>query len=300
MFKDYKRKVTPECYVNNKKYIIMNFGMISYEGLTEETFLLPSLEQPYLPGNKNNHPNMNIGLYNWDYQLALKKKNSPQPGTPGYYAKHFNAIALTETFEELPDLHKINSWYKAVVTEDFKICPQLHKAITHIGPVGLSKIGLTNDFITRVKGLKEKLGTSFMELPETLAPDQQQTFVQFLDQVPAGFDLSIEITNEEWFLKEALWLSFVKHLNSINKGLVITDTPGKRALVHMQLSNATAFIRFNCQGDHELDLFRIEQWQKQIKSWFLQGLQSCHFFVHVQNDAAEDDFMNYVKYTLQF
>ena len=280
----------------------MNFGMISYEGLTEETFLLPELEQPYLPGNKNNNPKMNIGLYRWTYQEELKKKNSPppQPGTLGYYSQHFNAIALKETYNDLPDINKINSWYKSTERNDFTFCPQLSKAITHTGPVGLSKLGLTNDFITRVKGLKEKLGTSFMELTETFAPGQQQTLIQFLEHLPTNFDLSIEIRNEEWFIKTAVWLSFVKQLNSLHKGLVITDTPGKRALVHMQLSNATAFIRFSCQGDHELDLFRIEQWKKQLKSWFLQGLECCHFFVHVQNDSAEEDFMNYVQYSLAF
>ena len=280
----------------------MNFGMISYEGLSEETFLLPALEQPYLPGNKNNSPKMNIGLYRWTYQEGLKKKNSPppQPGTLGYYSRHFNAIALQETFNDLPDANKINSWYKSVGLNDFTFCPQLHKSITHIGPVGLSKMGLTNDFITRVKELKEKLGTSFMELPESFNPAQQQTFIQFLQQLPTDFDVAIEIRNEEWFSKSAVWLSFVKQLNNLNKGLVITDTPGKRASVHMQLSTARAFVRFSCQGDHELDLFRIEQWKKQLKSWLLQGLQCCHFFVHVQNESAEEDFMNYVKYSLSF
>lgn len=86
----------------------------------------------------------------------------------------------------------------------------------------------------------------------------------------------------------------------MNKGLVITDTPGRRDAVHMHLSNATAFIRFDCRGDHELDLFRIDEWKKQLKSWYLQGLEKCYFFLHIESREFKDDFIQYARELLKF
>ncbi|MEP6712960.1 MAG: DUF72 domain-containing protein [Ferruginibacter sp.] len=279
----------------------MDFEMISYEGLTEEMFVLPLSEQPWLSGNKNINPKIYIGLSRWTYRENLKKKNSPppQPGTPGFYSALFNAIELNATHDDIPDTEKINKWYRSVERSDFNFCPEFYKGITHSGPIGLTKMGITNEFIKRMREFKEKLGVSFLQLPHLQQP-AKENIIAYLKLLPRDFPLSIGFTHEEWFTNPGLLSEFIKELNTLNIGTVITDTPARRDTVHMQLSNGNAFIRFYCQGDHELDLFRIEQWKKQLRSWFLQGLEKCYFFLHIQSQTAEEDFINYVQYELKF
>ncbi|MES2429294.1 MAG: DUF72 domain-containing protein [Bacteroidota bacterium] len=118
--------------------------------------------------------------------------------------------------------------------------------------------------------------------------------------LPRDFDLSIEIRDLVWFKNEDKFNQLVIHLNRLNKGLVICDTPGIREACHMRLSNSTAFIRFVCTGSSHLDIFRIEQWRKQIKSWFNQGLEKCFFFLHIYDDKAEIEFSQFVKHELVF
>ncbi|HPH84732.1 MAG TPA: DUF72 domain-containing protein [Ferruginibacter sp.] len=280
----------------------MEFGMIPYDGLTKEDFMLPETEQPFLPGNKNNAPLFYLGLSKWTYKEEEKKKNSPypQPGTLPYYAKHFNAIELNATHYEIPSADKITKWRQSVEDSNFQFCPKWYKGISHAGKVDLHKTGLAKQFLQSMEPFKEKLGTGFLQVPDQSPVEDAEDLLRFLRSLPAPLDLSIELRNAGWFADQARFSSLVKSLNSLGKGLVITDSPGRRDAVHMQLSNATAFIRFNAQGDHELDLFRIDEWKKTLRSWYRQGLEKCYFFLHIHSREFEDDFISYARHELTF
>ncbi|MEP6713511.1 MAG: DUF72 domain-containing protein, partial [Ferruginibacter sp.] len=242
-----------------------------------------------------------IGLSKWTYKENLKKKNSqpPQPGTLAFYAALFNSVELNATHYSIPEAEKLNKWYNAVDRADFHFCPKFYKGITHQGPVGLAKMGLTKDFMNRMREFKEKLGVSFIQLPHEQLP-RQENIMTFLKLLPRDFSCAVSFTNEAWFTEPTRLTTFVGELHDINIGTIITDSPGRRDAVHMQLSTATAFIRFNCQGDEALDIFRVGEWKKQIKSWFLQGLEKCYFFLHIHNKDAEEDFINFVQYEFKF
>jgi len=279
----------------------MNFGMIPYRGLTEDMFVFPEIEQPYLSGTKNPNPQIFIGLSKWTYKEELKKmKNQVPPyGTLKYYSTVFNSVEMNNTHYAIPNKEQIATWYNSVGS-DFRFCPKLSKTISHYGNIGLQKVGATNDFINSVSEFKERLGQSFIQLKETITSEAKKGIVDYLKKLPSDFNLSVELRNENWFSDKAFFEDFVKELSRMNKGLVICDTPGRRDAVHMQLSNATAFIRFVCHGGEALDMFRIEQWRKQLKSWYLQGLEKCYFFLHIHDGNSEDDFIKYVQSELKF
>ena len=150
-----------------------------------------------------------------------------------------------------------------------------------------------------MENFKEKLGTGFLQIPDQSPVEDAEDLIGFLKSLPAC-DLSIELRNAAWFADPVRFSSLVKSLNNLGKGLVITDSPGRRDAVHMQLSNTTAFIRFNAQGDHELDLFRIDEWKKTLRSWYRQGLEKCYFFLHIHSQEFEDDFISYARHELNF
>jgi uncharacterized protein YecE (DUF72 family) len=279
----------------------MNFGMTSYEGLTEDDFIFPDVEQPYLPGNKNGSPKICIGLSGWGYKEELRKPNTPfaQHGTLPFYSKHFTTTELINTFDNFPTTEQVSKWYNATDI-GFKFCPQINKMISHIGDVGIHKVGATNDFIKMIRGLKEKLGPVLIQLNDTASIETKDNIFAYLQKLPTDIAAAIELRNEDWFVSKTKFEVFVRQVNAVNKSIVITDTPGRRDAVHMHLSNNIAFIRFVCDGNEVLDMFRIEQWRRQLRSWYLQGLDTCYFFLHINNKNAENDFIEYVKSELIF
>jgi uncharacterized protein YecE (DUF72 family) len=217
-----------------------------------------------------------------------------------YYAGYFNAVELSETHDTIPAADTVAKWNKAVEKDVFKFCPQFYKGISHTGNIDIHKTGLTNSFISRLSILKEKLGTAVLEIREGTPFEQKDRLLKYLETLPQDFPVSLDIKSPEWFSNGELFHEFVKSLHRINKGLVITDSPGRRALVHMQLATSTAYVRFVCEGWNEIDLFRISEWKRQLKSWFAVGLEKCFFMLHIHNREGMEDFINYVREELDF
>jgi len=276
--------------------------LASYGHLSENDFRLPETDQPFLPGTKNKTPQFYLGLAGWKYREAEKSKSSPdpKPGTLPFYAGYFKATELYSSHQTLPTADEINKWYRSIKEKEFNICPQIHQDIADTGRIGLPKIGLTNQFIERMKGLQDKLGSTFIHVPETYGWEDKGGLLDYCKALPPDFEMAVEITNPTWLGDAGRMLDFAAALNRTNKGTVITDAPGRREAVHMQLSTPVAFIRFYCGPELELDMFRIEQWKKQLKSWYLQGLEKCYFFLHIENKEAEVEFSEYVKYEMIF
>ncbi len=273
-----------------------------YKDLTERDFLLKDIPQPFLPGMKNHSPRIYIGLSNWNYKEVERIKHSPQPfpGTLPYYAKYFNAILLDNTHEVFPKYDVVEKWGRSVENASFKFCPRFHKYITDSTGIDLHKLGLTKDFIKATGGFKEKLGTAILSTPFSFEPMHADSFVKFLAALPSDFELSVELNNPKWFEESETTTLFASQLNKFNRGLVITDTPERRDQVHMQLSNATAFVRFYCDGGLSVDEFRLVEWKRQLRSWFLQGMKECYFFLHISNKDAEDYFIELANELLSF
>ena len=65
---------------------------------------------------------------------------------------------------------------------------------------------------------------------------------------------------------------------------VITDTAGKREVVHTSVSNNTAYIRFAGNGLIESDHKRIDLWIQQIKQWISYGVTTFYCLHHQPNE----------------
>lgn len=198
-----------------------------------------------------------------------------------FYSKQFNTIELNTTHYRIPDAETVNRW-RDTVTPNFTFCPKLPQVISHELQLNNSE-ALTQNFCGSLKGLGEHLGYSFLQLPPTFGPSQLDTLLRYLDNFPRGFPLALELRDEEWFRQysptEALW----SLLESYNLATVITDVAGRRDVLHMRLTNATAFVRFVGYGLHPSDYTRIDDWVARLKSWFDLGLQKLYFFIHQQD-----------------
>ncbi|MEO6306161.1 MAG: DUF72 domain-containing protein, partial [Bacteroidia bacterium] len=68
---------------------------------------------------------------------------------------------------------------------------------------------------------------------------------------------------------------------------------GRRDVLHMRLTNKTAFIRFNANDDHFTDRQRIDEWMIRFKHWFDNGLETLYFFVHTPHQVSMPQLVGY-------
>jgi len=200
-----------------------------------------------------------------------------------YYGKQFNAVELNATFYNTFDADQITTWYNKVPA-DFKFFPKVNRYISHLK--WLSDIEeATDNFYNSIVHFKEKLGTTFLQLRGKFRPKFFDRVANFVEYWPKGVPLAIEFRHPDWFNDAKVAVELYDLLEENNVANVITDTAGRRDLLHMRLTNNEAFIRY-VGANHSTDYDRLDEWVKRLQKWNNQGLNNIHFFVH-QNDEQE-------------
>lgn len=200
----------------------------------------------------------------------------------GYYSTQFNAVELNATFYRY-NSRQISGWYEKV-PEDFRFFPKIHQEISH--RKWLSGVqDQTQSFLESVSNFMEKRGTIFLQLRDNFAPKYFDRVAQFIERWPQKVPLAIEFRNTDWYNDETFSNKLYQLLEENNVANIITDTAGRRDLLHMRLTNDEAFIRY-VGANHPTDYTRLDDWVPRLKKWVDQGLQNLHFFVH-QNDEKE-------------
>ena len=62
--------------------------------------------------------------------------------------------------------------------------------------------------------------------------------------------------------------------------LCITDSSGRRDVVHSILTTNKVFVRFVGNKLHSSDYQRIDQWVDKIIKWIDSGIEQVYFFMH--------------------
>ncbi len=195
-----------------------------------------------------------------------------------HYAHQFNTIELNTTHYRIPDLPTIERWYDAAAA-GFTFCPKWPQQISHDSL--LTNVGsATKAFGESILALREKLGVSFLQLPPGFSPHHHTILRQFIETIIPQVPLAVEFRHPDWFSdKEEAQKTFAM-LQENGVGTVISDVAGRRDVLHMHLTTATAMIRFVGNGLHPTDYERIDRWVARLKDWIEKGLQTLYFFVH--------------------
>ena len=107
-----------------------------------------------------------------------------------------------------------------------------------------------------------------------------------LQEVP----LAIEFRHTDWYNNETVSNQLYDLLETNNVSNVLVDTAGRRDLLHMRLTNATAFVRY-VGANHPSDYTRLDDWVKRLKEWQEQGVKEIDFFIH-QNIEKESPLLS--------
>lgn len=275
----------------------MDFGRVSTAMLDKIDFSLPPepwANRQILSGRKLRSPKIHIGCPRWgvkDWLGKLYPKGTKDSHFLDEYVKQFNCIELNSTFYNLYDEAAVSKWAEKAGDRDFLFCPKVYQGISHEGSL-TEKVPLMHAFEKSTAGFGSHLGPAFLQLNDAFGPLRQKELQYFVHALPTDMRLFVEVRHPAWFEEKVLaWL--VDMLRPVAKGLVITDTPGRRDVCHMHLSVPKAFVRFVSYNLHPTDYTRLTEWVERIAHWFGSGLEELYFIIHMHEEVHSPELSGY-------
>jgi len=225
-----------------------------------------------------------IGCAKWNRQDL---KNFYPRGTKDelvYYSSQFNSIEMNASFYRLFPPEQFVKWRDKVPTE-FKFFPKIYQGISHWSRLKNASRDVES-YVHGIEHLEGKLGMVFLQMINNFSPkpENRKVLESFLVDWPKHIPLAVELRHTDWYndfeVAETIYQLFEEHKVSN----IITDTAGRRDLLHMRLTNNSAFIRY-VGANHPYDYSRIEDWVMRLKKWVEQGIENIYFFVHQNNEV---------------
>ncbi|MCF2499699.1 DUF72 domain-containing protein [Dyadobacter chenhuakuii] len=262
----------------------MKFGKV--DNPEDVDFKLPddaAANKQLLNDAKKGKPNIYIGCAKWN--KADLKSFYPK-GTKdelGYYATQFNSIELNATFYNNFPVETIESWYNKTPAE-FRFFPKLHQGISHWKRLKDAKEP-TEVYLDGIAHLQEKLGMLFLQMPDNFGPKNWEVLKAYLEEWPSGFPLALELRHTGWYDGSFNSDELYEVLEKNNITHIVTDSAGRRDLLHMRLTTPTAFVRYN-GANVDSDYTRLDDWFERLKLWVEEGIENIYFFVHQNHEEA--------------
>ncbi|MGY6649662.1 DUF72 domain-containing protein [Wenyingzhuangia sp. IMCC45574] len=225
-----------------------------------------------------------IGCAKWNRQDLKDFYPSGTKDELNYYSSQFNSIELNATYYKLYPEEQFLKWYDKTPA-DFKFYPKIPQEISHYHQLHHNCYPIVENYLNNVSVLENKLGSIFLQMNENFAPNEFNYLEDFIQTWPKEIPLSVELRHTDWFNNPTISEKLYNLYSDKNISNIITDTAGRRDLIHMSLTNSKVFIRF-VGSNHSSDFKRLEQWVDRIESWANKGIESIAFFVH-QNIEIE-------------
>lgn len=234
----------------------------------------------------DNIPEIYVGCAKWN--RADLKGFYPR-GTKdelAYYSTQFNAIELNATFYRIFPAEQFAKWYQKTPS-NFKFFPKLNQEISHWKRLQDTN-AIVENYLYNASNLQEKLGTVFLQMHNNFAPKDFNRVIDFVESWPKEIPLAIEFRHTDWYNTEVSE-ELYKLLETNNISNIIVDSAGRRDIMHMRLTNSTAFVRY-VGANHQSDYTRLDEWIERIKQWTAQGIKEIDFFIH-QNLEKESPLL---------
>jgi uncharacterized protein YecE (DUF72 family) len=277
----------------------MDFGRVPEETLDQIDFSLPkdpAFNKTVLTGKKAKDANVYLGCAKWGRTEWVGKIYPPKTKEKDFldhYVKHYNSIELNATHYKVYGPAGIAKWAAKSAGKDFKFCPKMYQGVTHRGSL-LNKDFILGQFLQGVEAFKEHLGPIFLQISDSFSPNRKEEVYTLLRSLPTDLSFFLEVRHPGWFAKKEIWDELLQTLHSLNMGIVITDTAGRRDCAHMALTIPKTFIRFVGNSLHHTDYTRIDAWVERMKKWLDHGMEELYFFMHMHDEATSPELTVYL------
>lgn len=240
--------------------------------------------------------NFRLGCAIWAYKGWLGElfpSDSRATDFLSLYSRRFTAVEGNTTFYSIPSADMVKRWADET-PEGFEFCLKLPKSLTHNGLLQPALPG-TLDFLARMKGLGDRLGPLFAQLPPSYSPSSFADLEAFLTALPHDeAEFALEVRHPDWF-KPPHAEKLTDLLERLSVGRVLLDTrpiydapdnpqlhsERKKPKLPLQPSVTAPFslIRFISHPDLALNQPYLEEWVTLVDQWLQQGTR-LYFFVH--------------------
>lgn len=268
----------------------MKFGGVpSVKGID---LSLPS-DHPETPrvlrkGKRNGAPRISIGCAKWNKQDLANFYPRGTKDELAYYATQFNSIELNATFYRLFPPAQFTNWAKKV-PDGFRFYPKVTQEISHWKRLN-DVTTLVEDYTQAVRNLGDRLGAVFLQMNENFTPKDFDRVGPFLQDWPKDIPLAVEFRHTDWYNNTSVADQLYLLLEKRRVMNIITDTAGRRDLLHMRLTTPSTFVRYVGANDPRTDRTRLDEWVERLKTWVDLGIEDIHFFIH-QNHELESPLL---------
>lgn len=263
----------------------MKFGKV--EDPAEIDYVLPTdhpqTKKVFSEYKPNFFENIAVGCAKWNRQDLKGFYPRGTKDELSYYATQFNSIELNASFYRMFSSEQFQTWHDKV-GEGFKFFPKVPRLISHLKRLNETE-ELVKDFAGNIAALKDKLGMVFLQMPENFMPKYMDRLPTFFESWPKEIPLALELRHTDWHNDPSVSKDLNAILMQYNITNIITDSAGRRDLLHMRLTTDTAFIRYN-GANHPSDYSRLDDWLERLEVWHREGLKNCYFFVHQNVEKA--------------
>ena len=165
-----------------------------------------------------------------------------------YYASHFHAVELNNTFYRLPQKSMIETW-KAQVPDNFRFTMKASQLITHFKR--LKDAGReTKLMLERIAAFEDRLGVVLFRLPPDMKKDIKR-LETLLKHLPAGIRAAFQLEDPTWFDDDVFAL-----LRSHSRAFCVVDTDEMPAS-HIVKTSDWGYMR----------LRRVKYSKSELKKW---------------------------------
>lgn len=263
----------------------MKFGKVDDPSIIDFTLPTdhPGTEVVLANYKSKGKPTIHVGCAKWN---KTDLKGFYPRGTKdelAYYSTQFDSIELNATFYRIFPPEQVAKWYDKTPPE-FRFFPKMPQLISQFRRLKNCE-EIVEQYLTATAEFKEKLGMIFLQMPQNFAPKSFEDLEAFVQAWPKEFPLTLELRHPDWYSQGDVAERLYHLLESNGISHVITDTAGRRDLMHMRLTTPFAFIRYT-GANHESDYTRMDDWLDRIGEWIEQGIQGIYFFVHQNLEKA--------------
>lgn len=220
------------------------------------------------------------------------------PGSPSedfleLYVERMTAVEGNTFFYAVPDEQRVAGWADQM-PERFRICPKLHREISHDPPLRGNKRRAAA-FIRPMKAFGTHLGPFHLQLPPSYGPEHVEDLAGFLEAWPRRRGpIAVEVRHPGWFRPEPR-AALRRLLARLGVARVLLDTrpiyegPGDPEVyaerqkpelpADPHLTANFTMVRFISHPDRTQNRPYLERWAERIDRWIDCGV-SVYFFVH--------------------
>lgn len=145
-----------------------------------------------------------IGCAVWahdDWAGNFFPPGTPKDGRLPAYARRLTAVEMNSSFYAVPPVPTVKKWAEET-PESFRFSPKFPKAISHTAQLkGME--GQARSFIGTMRLLGPRLGPLMLQLPPSFGPKRIPILAQFLESLPEGAPVAVEVRHPDFFTPQA-------------------------------------------------------------------------------------------------